>query len=249
MAQSMQKQEQLARTRARILAYTAEDLAQSMADNREFGPGNGYRDGDDWWETQVRSYPSLFKGEDAIERPAWLDEVAAPAVEVDPEMAEAIDFIMTGGPHTHQFLMSVAAQLIGRGTITEKQAAAVLKFKASAMRRAEADAEVAAKPVRELPTEGMYRTEDGTIYKVQVAHHGTGKLYAKKLVQEGDAWRFEYERGAIYRLTASDKMTLEEAKAFGALYGTCCVCGRTLTDEESIAAGIGPVCAGKGEWA
>ena len=27
--------------------------------------------------------------------------------------------------------------------------------------------------------------------------------------------------------------------------GRCCVCGRELTDPESIAAGIGPVCAGK----
>ncbi len=43
------------------------------------------------------------------------------------------------------------------------------------------------------------------------------------------------------------KMTLEEAEEFGALYGFCCRCGRTLTDENSIEAGIGPVCAGKFE--
>jgi hypothetical protein len=40
-------------------------------------------------------------------------------------------------------------------------------------------------------------------------------------------------------------MSLEEAKAFGRLYGVCVRCGATLTDEQSIEAGIGPVCAGR----
>jgi hypothetical protein len=46
----------------------------------------------------------------------------------------------------------------------------------------------------------------------------------------------------VYKLTSADRMTLEDAKEFGALYGTCCVCGRLLTNEVSIEAGIGPVC-------
>lgn len=93
--------------------------------------------------------------------------------------------------------------------------------------------------------EGMHRL-DGRIYKVQRAVHGSGHLYAKRLVEDGDGgWTFEYAAGAIRNLSESTRMTLEEAKEFGTLYGTCCVCGRTLTDENSIAAGIGPVCAGK----
>jgi hypothetical protein len=82
--------------------------------------------------------------------------------------------------------------------------------------------------------------------------HGSGHLYCKRLVP-GDGYgskaTFVYAPGMMPLLSAKTKMTLEEAKAFGALYGTCCVCGRTLTDEKSIAAGIGPVCAGKGSWA
>jgi len=93
-------------------------------------------------------------------------------------------------------------------------------------------------------TEGMYRTADGTVFKVQRAVNGSGRLYAKRLTEDG----FEYAQGAVYRLTADEKMTLDEAKAWGVLYGTCCVCGRTLTDETSIEQGIGPVCAGKGWW-
>lgn len=102
--------------------------------------------------------------------------------------------------------------------------------------------------------DGMYRTKDGTIYKVQVAVHGSGNLYAKRMVALDEprvmktktvSHEFEYAPGAIKKLTAEDKMTLEEAKAWGALYGTCCCCGATLTNETSIAAGIGPVCGSR----
>jgi hypothetical protein len=103
-------------------------------------------------------------------------------------------------------------------------------------------------------TDGMWILGD-VIYKVQKAVHGSGRLYAKKLVVskafDSDAddtseVRFEYAPGAVKQLgVGGRKLTLEEAKAFGALYGTCCVCGRTLTNEQSIKDGIGPICAGK----
>ena len=92
---------------------------------------------------------------------------------------------------------------------------------------------------------GMYM-KDGVIFKVQKAVHGSGHLYAKKLAGGvTEDFYFEYAPGVVKTLSPSDKMTLEQAKEFGALYGTCCVCGRTLTDENSIEAGIGPVCANK----
>lgn len=100
-------------------------------------------------------------------------------------------------------------------------------------------------------TEGMHKVGN-EIFKVQKAVHGSGHLYAKRLVgpdEFGGKAEFEYAPGALKNLSTATKMTLEEAKEFGALYGTCCVCGRTLTNEKSIYAGIGPVCAGKGMWA
>lgn len=87
---------------------------------------------------------------------------------------------------------------------------------------------------------GMYRTQAGDIYRVHQSRE-TGNLYAKVLTLDG----FEYEQGAIRKLSASDKMTLEMAKAFGVETGMCCVCGVMLTDERSVANGIGPVCATK----
>lgn len=129
-------------------------------------------------------------------------------------------------------------------------------------------------PVADAP-EGMHKVGDA-IFKVQRAVHGSGNLYAKRLVvaerecpghldmTDSSAFdapfvycapdadcanrlparvTFEYAKGVIRNLSEATLMSLDEAKAFGALYGTCCVCGRTLTDEGSIEAGIGPVCA------
>lgn len=108
-------------------------------------------------------------------------------------------------------------------------------------------AKVAAKAQTRVTEDGMYRTPDGDIFKVQIAKQGSGNLYAKKLVldEESKSGSFEYAPGAINTLRAEWKMSLEEAKEFGKLYGVCCKCGRELTDETSIAEGIGPICAGK----
>ncbi|MGB2791289.1 MAG: DUF6011 domain-containing protein [Candidatus Moraniibacteriota bacterium] len=103
----------------------------------------------------------------------------------------------------------------------------------------------AAEPTTDI--EGMHKVGH-RVFKVQRAVHGSGGLYAKELSERHDhSWSFEYAPGAIKRfgLNGATKMTLAEAKAFGALYGTCCVCGRTLTNETSIEEGIGPVCAGR----
>lgn len=101
-----------------------------------------------------------------------------------------------------------------------------------------------------ITEDGMYQTKDGSVYKVQIAKQGSGRLYAKKLTEhqaeDGTiSWSFEFAKGAVHRLQASDKMTLEQAQEFGKLYGVCCRCAADLTDEESIARGMGPKCAGK----
>lgn len=88
--------------------------------------------------------------------------------------------------------------------------------------------------------------EDGSIwvYKVQVAHHGSGKKYAKELDTGSGRWEYA-GRKPLHRMSEDTLMTREQAERFGALYGMCGVCGATLTDEDSIERGIGPVCAGR----
>lgn len=125
------------------------------------------------------------------------------------------------------------------GSIAETRECARSRFAASAQ-----EATVPAPRVNVPAEEGMYRKGD-VIYKVQIAVHGNGRPYAKQLVQDGENWSFEYAPGAVRTLRPEHRLTLEQAKEFGALYGTCCVCGRTLTNESSIEAGIGPVCASK----
>jgi hypothetical protein len=93
-------------------------------------------------------------------------------------------------------------------------------------------------PVTEV---GMY-LQDGAVYKVQRSRE-SGNLYAKRLVVAEPKPYFDYAAGAIRRLSPDDKMTLEQGIEYGIKYGVCCVCGALLTDEKSIAAGIGPVCA------
>lgn len=85
---------------------------------------------------------------------------------------------------------------------------------------------------------GMFQTGDGTIYRVKKSRE-SGRLYA--MVLRGK--KFEYDRGAIFRLTPADAMTLSAAKAYGVATGQCCVCGAELTDPKSVEAGIGPICA------
>lgn len=123
--------------------------------------------------------------------------------------------------------------------LSSRDASALISDLQRAPKRPSAAAVVAV----EAP-EGMHKVGD-RIFKVQKAVHGSGHLYAKRLVQSGSNWSFEYAQGAMRLLSSDTRMSLDEAKAFGALYGTCCSCGRTLTDESSIAAGIGPICATK----
>lgn len=112
-------------------------------------------------------------------------------------------------------------------------------------------------PNIKITSDGMYRM-NGEIYKVQVAVHGSGHLYAKRLVIDAPAVRdahgnitrpgqahYERDYTAIAKLRDEHRMTLEDAKGFGDLYGMCMRCAATLTDEDSIAAGAGPVCRGK----
>lgn len=119
--------------------------------------------------------------------------------------------------------------------------------------------------------DGMYRNpQTGEIFKVQW-NRGSGdgrRLYAKQLIMHVDGGRwtriplegflpkpeethaeFRYAPGAMRVIRPEWRMSMEEAKAFGALYGTCLRCGRDLTLEASIERAMGSTCAKKANWA
>jgi hypothetical protein len=100
---------------------------------------------------------------------------------------------------------------------------------------------------RALPEEGIYLFE-GSYYKIQIDVHNTGRKMCKKLHPsevEGEKGVFRKVSGMGGKLTAEHKLSLEQAKEFGKLYGQCVCCGAVLTKDESIEKGIGPVCEGK----
>lgn len=107
-------------------------------------------------------------------------------------------------------------------------------------------------------TDGMFKKDDA-FYKLRFAK--TGKLWAHKLVMlmtpeqaKAAAEAGSTKRAAKFVFKGSPqtlgiredmKLTYEDAKAFGALYNTCCECGRLLTNELSVYLGIGPKCGGR----
>ena len=140
-----------------------------------------------------------------------------------------------------QFAQSLAAAHRRYGRLTERQEEAARNLYArSQERQAARQAEAPANPVTE---QGVYE-RDGIVYRVKRSQ--AGRLYASRYNPEGARGdRFVYASGAVYRLSADDRISLERAKELGAQWSQCCVCGRDLSATESVEAGIGPVCAGR----
>lgn len=95
---------------------------------------------------------------------------------------------------------------------------------------------------------GFYKNEQG-IFKVTPARN-SDRTFAHKLVTgiQPDRGDFGWEYLGLGRRFVGEydaKLTLEEAKEYGHAYGYCLICGRLLTAEQSVADGIGPICAGK----
>lgn len=60
-------------------------------------------------------------------------------------------------------------------------------------------------------------------------------------VWNGGGWEFAPDHKKF--LAESTAMTTEEMAKFGHITGRCIVCSATLTDDDSIKRGLGPVCA------
>jgi Family of unknown function (DUF6011) len=102
-----------------------------------------------------------------------------------------------------------------------------------------AQARSASRP--QLVSEGVYRrSADGVMFRVQLSQEG--RHYAKTLLASG-GWG--YEKGAIYTLKGSERLTLAQLEEWGISTGVCAICSRLLSTAESVARGIGPVCASR----
>lgn len=229
-------------------------------------------DPDGWWER-------YRKGRYASKPPAVRrreqftgEQKAAPIVarepmtkpEPSPEIEEAMAWLTAkwtenldrgASQHPiqlHPFLVSVAGRAIEEKLgLTEKQAAAVLKFKANDEKPIRPVTPTAAAPRTQTPRvpDGHYAIEeDGELHFFKVNTPTTGKWagFTFLQIQASDDYRAiknrERKAAVLGAITADPK---EAMARYGHEIGRCGVCNRTLTDPESIAIGIGPVCIEK----
>jgi hypothetical protein len=136
----------------------------------------------------------------------------------------------------NSFYASLLLSFQKYGTLSIKQIEAVEK----GAERDKARAKSEVNPVTEI---GMYQSADG-VFRVKKSRE-SGNLYAMRLVPEATtkSERFTYERGGIYKLTADNRMTVEQCAELGLLYSMCVICGADLTDPKSVARGMGATCA------
>lgn len=94
---------------------------------------------------------------------------------------------------------------------------------------------------------GVYNV-GGVLYMVKPSR-SSDRTLAHKLQMVGGKPELTY-LGLANRFVPENTppVTREEAAAWGHTHGYCMMCGRLLTNPESVEAGIGPICAGKAGW-
>jgi hypothetical protein len=188
-----------------------------------------------------------------------MEAVATPAV---PQ--PVLDWLKVNAP-TSGFAASLHSWWLRKGALSEKQVAAVENI---LVRNAEQAARRAAAPVvdiKEIEDRFAYAKAKGVgrpllrlgAFKFKPASAASSNYGAIYVTAEDSGiylgkikdGRFQGSRdckpedeAAILEVAANPAAA---AKAYGIRTGNCCVCGRLLTNEESIDRMIGPICAGR----
>lgn len=196
--------------------------------------------------------------------PIWNGTEATPEVAAGPaDEQEIIEWAGTIG--WSDFVKSVKKQYDAAGFLSDKQWASLrgmkgkLDDKAKAQAAPVKEATVTDIDLSDLPS-GYYSVPQGdTRLKVRVARPTkASRWHGFIFVSDGG----EYGSRKNYGRQAPDKLYTGEIQdalrailadpvgavtAYGKLTGSCGACGRILEDEDSIALGIGPICAKKFE--
>lgn len=84
---------------------------------------------------------------------------------------------------------------------------------------------------------------DNIVYSVRKGNY-SGAIHA--LVYDPDQKKWVSDKtNSIYKLTNEHRLTLSRATQLSVAVGSCVHCGRTLTLQKSVVAGMGRVCASK----
>lgn len=106
---------------------------------------------------------------------------------------------------------------------------------------------------------GLYSVPHGQTRLKVCIKRGTGKwqgwIFVSDGAEYGQGTRYGSQRpGETYKgqifdqLLAISRDAVAASAAYGRLTGTCGVCGRKLEDKDSVARGIGPICAERLGW-
>ena len=167
---------------------------------------------------------------------------------------------------TFDFAASLLASLRKWGSLTVGQHTAVQRI--IAKRKIQADRHASAPTVSLEPVETAFakaraagikypklRLDVFTFSPAGANSRNVGAIYVK----EGETYLGKVLGGKLFAVSACTPQQEQAivavaadpasaAIAYGKRFGKCSVCARTLTDEESINRGIGPVCATRFGW-
>lgn len=165
-----------------------------------------------------------------------------------------------------EFAASLMQSLRKWGSLTVNQHAAVQRILVK--RKIQADRHASAPAVSLAPVEAAFdkakaagikypklRLDVFTFSPAGATSKNAGAVYVK----EGDTYLGKVLNGKLFAVSACTPQQEEAivavaadpmnaAIAYGKRFGKCAVCARTLTDADSIAQGIGPVCATRFGW-
>jgi hypothetical protein len=165
---------------------------------------------------------------------------------LNPATEKQVKFITTlmddrqvPGATAHDLKVAITAGTLTKGAASEK----IDMLLSYPKRDKSGDHKVVSQP-KMTPVPGFYVNEETeTFYEVVASK--AGKHYAKRFHVQGKTGKWRYAPGEIKDYASWKKVSLTDAAQFGIAHGVCLCCGRTLTNPESVAAGIGPICAAK----
>jgi hypothetical protein len=209
-----------------------------------------------WLEEAPDGTPNPFRND-----PVWGWGDQRPAAE--PEDIEGLVAWLAEQTWS-EFALSLASQYRQRGSLSSRQLEAARSMRQKSEQRAQerqarADAEAAAPDtgidLSGLPA-GLYAVPGGdTRLKVRIDHgknRWEGWTFVKDGAEYGQQRRYGVQKpGETYRGDIEDALRAiladpyAAACAYGQLVGRCGMCGSLLENQDSIEAGIGPICARK----
>lgn len=177
-------------------------------------------------------------------------QAAAAPAPADAEVAALAAWL--GEQTWSEFAQSLASYYRKNGRLSEKQIAAGTSMRTKveshkAAKAAAAPKAEAAKPVS-VPSGHYALVIDGVVkfYRVNNVTEGKWAGYTFVDAQASDDFHPIRNRASSREILALIAADVKGALVrYGHELGRCGVCRKTLTDAESIAAGIGPVCAGR----